>query len=106
MFYKGIRIGKNKASELQIDIIDDNKWSDCDFEISLSRKTDHAGFTFNFTIKKFRFLFSIYDTRHWNEDTDSWEAYPQDQAQFEGKSAKEEREHIDMLIKSATKKLD
>lgn len=42
-----------------------------------SRKSDHAGWTFDLTILGLSLHLNIYDIRHWDYDKDSWEVYPE-----------------------------
>ena len=41
----------------------------------LTFNRDHAGFTLNIALFTFGIEFTIYDTRHWNYETNSWEVY-------------------------------
>src|ERR1017187_1811394 len=43
--------------------------------INWNRKTDHAGFRLDITLLGFMFEFTIYDTRHWDEENDCWQKY-------------------------------
>ena len=38
-------------------------------------RTDHAGINLEFGLFSFRFVAQIYDARHWNYDTQTWENY-------------------------------
>jgi len=49
-------------------------------DLSWTRKEDHAGFTFRFSLWKFEFEFMIYDGRHWNYDADRY-FYPGEEQQ-------------------------
>jgi hypothetical protein len=40
-----------------------------------NHKTDHAGIEFGIGIFGYGVNFRIYDTRHWNSDTDTWEEH-------------------------------
>lgn len=44
------------------------------FEFSLSHKCDHAGLTFQIAVMGYAARFSIYDCRHWDGKTNSWES--------------------------------
>jgi hypothetical protein len=46
-----------------------------DTDIRWTRGTDHAGIDIRIGILGYGIGFRIYDTRHWNYDTDSWEIY-------------------------------
>ncbi len=62
---------KNKFWELQI-----YKSSDIfDLFIRLTHRQDHAGIYLGLGIFGFNAEFQIYDCRHWNKNTNSWENY-------------------------------
>jgi hypothetical protein len=65
-------ITENKCWEIEFC---KNKTTDLDFRFSFSTKGDHAGLKIGFIIGKFEFRASIYDHRHWDYETDSWEKY-------------------------------
>jgi len=44
-------------------------------QISWSRKCDHAGHDFTINFLWFMIHLSIYDTRHWDDDTDAFKIY-------------------------------
>ena len=46
-----------------------------DFYFNLTFKGDHAGLQSQFGLLGYSIEFSIYDTRHWDYDTDTWEKY-------------------------------
>jgi len=46
-----------------------------DFAVRWKHKTDHAGFEFELGLLGYGVNFRIYDTRHWNSDTDTWEEH-------------------------------
>jgi hypothetical protein len=46
-----------------------------DFEMRWNHKTDHAGIEFGIGIFGYGVNFRIYDTRHWNSATDTWEEH-------------------------------
>lgn len=46
-----------------------------DFELDWKCRTDHAGFGFSIGVLGYGVAFRIYDTRHWNYETKSWEEY-------------------------------
>jgi len=70
IWFKGGSISKFKAWELQL-----YKDPECllsfGFRFSF-RGHDHAGLRINFGLFKYRFDTQIYDTRHWNYETNSW----------------------------------
>ena len=45
------------------------------FEISYTRCQSHAGLTLELALLGYSISFQIYDTRHWNHDTNSWEVH-------------------------------
>lgn len=45
------------------------------FTIDWSRKRDHAGFEISFDLIVLYFCFNIYDSRHWDDENDSWCVY-------------------------------
>jgi len=69
---KHLSLSKNKTLEVQVELWEeDTCWFD--FELSCTRKTDHAGFYLDIVIWRFCFYFSICDNRHWNYDENRWE---------------------------------
>jgi hypothetical protein len=48
-------------------------------DISWTRNKDHAGLTVGIGVFGYGVLFSIYDTRHWNYTTNTWEEYKFDE---------------------------
>lgn len=49
------------------------------FKVNFTTKTDHAGLFLGFSfLKMFDFDFSIYDSRHWNEEENCWYTYGPD----------------------------
>ena len=45
------------------------------FEISYTRRQSHAGLTLELALFGYSISFQIYDTRHWNHITNSWEVH-------------------------------
>ena len=45
------------------------------FEINYTRRQDHAGLTVELTLFGRSISFQIYDTRHWNHKTGTWEVH-------------------------------
>lgn len=69
-FYR--KLSKNKA--IEIEVTNDSPYSLLYLNVDLSwRGRDHAGFGFDISIMRYSFHFSIYDVRHWNYDTGTWE---------------------------------
>jgi hypothetical protein len=65
-------ITENKCWEIDIST---SQYNSFDFRLTFSTKVDHAGLKFCFAVCKFELRASIYDHRHWNYETDSWEKY-------------------------------
>lgn len=42
-------------------------------DLSLTRKVDHAGLTFIVSLLGASLSFIVLDSRHWNEETNSWD---------------------------------
>jgi hypothetical protein len=70
------KLGKYTAWELQ-----HTYYSGCLFDIDteLSYHEDHAGFNFCIGLLGYGIDFRIYDTRHWNYNTEEWEEYNYDE---------------------------
>ena len=45
------------------------------FNINITRKTDHNGIYFNFDLFYFNSSIRIYDSRHWDYEKDQYESY-------------------------------
>ena len=72
---KSINLGKNKIFELQIETLQNSKIYNV-FEFSFKRtdRQDHAGTFFVFGIRSLIFINAgIYDSRHWDENTNNWQ---------------------------------
>jgi len=46
-----------------------------DVEVRWTHKQDHAGISIGFGMLGYGVSFRIYDNRHWNEETNSWEEH-------------------------------
>ena len=46
-----------------------------DFKLDWTRRRDHAGFRFIFSLLWFNIDLSTYDSRHWDDDKEQWEIY-------------------------------
>lgn len=62
---------------INVDVLDDTNYfniyftlfgSFLNFNISLTRKTDHPGLRFSFNLLWIMIEFSLYDIRHWNDE--------------------------------------
>ena len=66
----------NKYWEIQTEYWKD--WTSYfEFHINWTRKMDHAGFRLRIELFRLYLGIDIYDNRHWNDETDDWEKYPQ-----------------------------
>lgn len=63
---------KHKFWEIEF-IREKEYWQWFQLNINFNRKTDHAGLHVIFEILGYVINFDIYDHRHWNFETDSWE---------------------------------
>jgi hypothetical protein len=63
------KITKNKNFESELLYTNDHWFL---FQISWTKKLDHAGFTFQIGLFGFIFSFKIYDGRHWDYKEKSW----------------------------------
>jgi hypothetical protein len=66
------KITENKFFELQASYFREYNTNIFNFQISWSKRCDHAGFEIELSIWKFHFSISILDSRHWNYDKDQW----------------------------------
>ena len=66
------RLTKNLAWELEHSYY---SGSLLDIDIELSRDEDHAGFDLTVGLLGYGIHFRIYDIRHWNYETNTWENY-------------------------------
>lgn len=44
------------------------------YSFLISTQTDHAGLFITFTLFRFTFDFQVYDNRHWDDESNSWES--------------------------------
>lgn len=75
-YWKNIKLSKNKNLEIQLDRFGLNEF----FNISLSLEWnghDHAGPEVCVSIFGYFMEIKIYDKRHWDYETNTWEAYNQ-----------------------------
>lgn len=66
------QISANKAWEIEHTYYSGSLF---DVDVSWSIREDHAGFELVIGIFGYGVHFHIYDTRHWNYETKSWEVY-------------------------------
>jgi hypothetical protein len=71
LFSKSGLISKNKAWEANIY----KTHSIVSINCNLRFKGDHAGLQVGCGVLGIEFEFHLYDTRHWNRATDTWETY-------------------------------
>jgi hypothetical protein len=71
LYDKNGKITENKCWEFQI--YEDDKL--IKLSISLSFKTDHAGFNFEFGMFGYIITFEICDHRHWDYENNKWEEH-------------------------------
>jgi len=65
-----IKLWKEKGIETEIIYL--TEWSFFKFDISWTRKCDHAGLEFILEILSVYFYIKYYDSRHWNYEKDRW----------------------------------
>lgn len=67
------RVLKNKLIETQLTF-----WPTLLTEASITYRgrTDHAGISMDIAILGLNFIVSFTDRRHWDDDKDTWEVYP------------------------------
>jgi hypothetical protein len=46
-----------------------------EFDFAITSKTDHAGSTLTIGLLGYNISAILYDSRHWNHSSDSWEIY-------------------------------
>lgn len=66
------RLTKNKSWELEHSFY---TGLIVDLDVRVTHNQDHAGIDITFGILGYGIGFRIYDTRHWNYNTDSWEVH-------------------------------
>lgn len=65
-----------KAIEVEMYYVEKH-WNLFEIYFGLTNHCDHAGLKFNFEILGLCFSFNIYDRRHWNYETNTWEIHKQ-----------------------------
>lgn len=66
------RLTKNTSWELEHSFLSTML---IDVDINWNRNVDHAGITIGIGLLGYGIGFRVYDTRHWNYETDTWEIY-------------------------------
>lgn len=66
------RLSKHKSFCAQVDYTREELFT---FIMRWTRRTDHAGFLFEFGILGIYVEFEIYDHRHWDYEKNCWEIY-------------------------------
>lgn len=75
LFNKAWIVGKYKVLEFEILYAD---YDILEFSFEWARRLDHAGIELSFGLFGLSFSIRLYDTRHWNEQTQDWENYDDD----------------------------
>jgi hypothetical protein len=98
-WYNGHKYGKlseHKGWEIQWDHWGWDKILDLEIRLSLKGE-DHAGFYFEFGLFGFSIMVNVYDSRHWDYDTNDWEIYDEENYTFrENKWEEARREQVEM----------
>ncbi len=71
VYATGGKLSKNKAWEFQIYRSD----TVVELETKFSIREDHAGFKLGLGLFSWTMDLQVYDTRHWNYDTKTWQVY-------------------------------
>ena len=66
------RLTRNKAWELEHSFL---STMIIDIDVDWNRNVDHAGLSVGIGVLGYGILFRLYDTRHWNYTTNTWEVY-------------------------------
>jgi len=69
-------ISKHKSLELDFMVYNPfHRFYLIRFELDYKQKVDHAGILFSFSLLNFYFGIHFYDSRHWDEENDTWHKY-------------------------------
>lgn len=92
--YAHKNLSENKSFEWQTDYF---HWTNLfSFELDLiPTGSDHASVGFSLTLFGFMVDCKIYDSRHWDHDTNTWEKYDEESHYY--RMARDERERADKL---------
>lgn len=71
IYYKDQLFGKHKSGEIQV--IKDNTVIALSF--CFTTRTDHAGVDLDLGLLGYTVMLACRDTRHWDEETDTWKVY-------------------------------
>jgi len=82
-FQKEIEISKYRILGWQLGLFNWNNWLNLEFHLNISHHCDHSGFNFYIQILGLFFEFESYDTRHWNNEKNTWEIYDVDKSMYE-----------------------
>lgn len=89
------RITEWKGWELQWDHWGWHKILDLEVRFSLKGE-DHAGLYLEFGLLGYSIMFSVYDSRHWDYENNTWEVYDEEAYKFrESRWDEEERNRVD-----------
>jgi hypothetical protein len=72
LFCYGGKVSKNKAWEVELY---QHNYEILKFHFGLTFNRDHAGINLNIALFTFGIELSLYDTRHWNYETNTWKIY-------------------------------
>ena len=78
MFYKFFKISKYKNVEIEIGFLK-TMHDYFDFNLSWSRRQDHAGYFSYISIGRLKFELNIHDIRHWDRTLNKWEPLPENE---------------------------
>jgi hypothetical protein len=92
--YAHRNISENKSFEWQTDYFGWNELFSFNLDL-IPTGSDHASVGFSLTLLGFMVDCKIYDSRHWDHDTNSWEKY--DEESNYHRMARDERERADQL---------
>ena len=73
LWFNTWHVGKHKALELQF-VVDAANIFELDIDVNF-RGQDHAGPRFELNLFGWIMILHLYDTRHWNYETNNWEIY-------------------------------
>jgi len=72
-----------------------------EIKFNLTFKRDHAGMVFAIGLFTYSVCFNLYDTRHWNNDANSWEVY--DEQAFKKEDMKITQHMINEMVERFNK---
>lgn len=78
ILYKDYSISKNKAIEIQLSKFG-NSFTIIGFDFGLHPYQSHGGLRISIDLLGYSFIIKIYDKRHWDYETGTWEVYEKDE---------------------------